>query len=50
MKKIVILIALLCMLVGCFGDNGSEVKKTEVNKERRITQWRKKNQLKQVLN
>lgn len=37
MKKIVILIALLCMLVGCFGDNGSEIKKTEVNKEENNT-------------
>ena len=44
MKKIVILIALLCMLVGCFGDNGSEVKKTEVNKEENNTV------VKQVLN
>lgn len=33
MKKIQILIAMLCLLTGCFGNDNKEVKKTEIKKE-----------------
>lgn len=33
MKKILILIAMLCLLTGCFGNDNKEVKKPEIKKE-----------------
>ena len=33
MKKILILIAMLCLLTGCFGNDNKEIKKTETKKE-----------------
>ena len=33
LKKILILIAMLCLLTGCFGNDNKEVKKTEIKKE-----------------
>lgn len=50
MKKILILIAMLCLLTGCFGNDNKEVKKTETKKEEASNTTVEKSQLKQVLN
>ena len=37
MKKILILIAMLCLLTGCFGNDNKEGKKPEIKKEEAST-------------